>query len=60
MDTEIKEVIPGGEEKTLKTTVKAVEAKEYAKRDKVNKVDQVNLKKCFSCRGTKHSFERDK
>ena len=35
MDTEIKKDILGGEDKSLENTVKAVEAKEFAKRAKI-------------------------
>ena len=65
VDTEIKEDILGGEDKSLENTVKAVEAKESAKRAKIKlggrqgEVARVETKKCFRCGGTDHAFTRE-
>ena len=59
LDSEIKDDILGGEEKSLEETVKAIEAKESAKRAKSKlgglnvEVSRVDTKACFSCKGNK-------
>ena len=62
LDSEIKEDILGGDDKSLEDTVKAIEAKESAKRAKGKlgghnvEVSRVETKACFSCKGNNHDF----
>ena len=58
LDSEIKKDILGDDDKSLEHTVRAIEAKDSAKRAKGNlggrnvEVSRVETKACFSCRGT--------
>ena len=65
LDSEIKEDILGGDEKLLEETVKAIEAKESAKRAKSKlggrsvEVSRVENRACFSCKGNNHDFTKE-
>ena len=65
LDSEIKEDILGGDEKSLEETVKAIEAKESAKRAKSRlggrsvEVSRVENRTCFNCKGNNHDFTKE-
>ena len=65
LDSEIKEDILGGDEKSLEETVKAIEAKESAKSAKSKleglsvEVSRVENRACFSCKGNNHDFTKE-
>ena len=65
IDSEIKEDLLGGDEKLLEETVKAIEAKESAKRAKKKlgghnvEVSRVETRACFSCNGENRDFTKE-
>ena len=65
LDSKIKEDILEGDEKSLEETVKAIEAKESAKRAKGKlrgrnvEVSRVETKACFSCKGNTHDYTKE-